>query len=223
MASSLLDLPPGAGLRGRGGEELWGGGVHAWLEGALLQSSGKDSSPQMAESESPWKKGWTDPLQGLGRQQPAEKALSCHPESPYAEGGGGSLVEKEKDISRMVAPDPEEKYWGVNMASHQWPSCMSAQSPIFPNWLHLCSHNPNAPTACTHTLPGHIDLLCFQGTCGPNRRASASCLPRGVCLSASCWEATQGEGGLLPIQSLGSLIIINTQSSCAVRISWWSL
>ena len=46
IAGPLLDLPPGADLRGRGGEELLGGGVHALLEGALLQSSGKDSSPR---------------------------------------------------------------------------------------------------------------------------------------------------------------------------------
>lgn len=90
----------------------------------------------------------------------------------------------------------------------------------FPCWLHLCSHNPT-PTAALHTLPGHIDLLAFRGPQPP---------PDGLCLlpptwslsSASCWEATQEKGGLLP-SSLSSLIIINTQSSCAVHISWWSL
>ena len=146
-----------------------------------------------------------------------EKALSCHQESPHAE-WWGSLVEKEQDISRMVAPDPEEKYWDVSMASHQRPSCMSAQSPPFSRLAASLFSQPKRPTACTHTLPGHIDLLCFQGTCGPNRRASASCLPRGVCRSASCWEAPREKEACFP-SSLSGVSSLSTPGNLEIRFT----
>ena len=134
--------------------------------GSCLAGGGPAAVQQEGQQpESPWKKVWTDPIQRLGWQQLVEKALSCHPESPYAEGGGGSLVVKEKDIFRMVAPDLEEKYWGVNMASHQQPSCMSAQSPPFPQLAAFLFSQPK----CPHSLHPHPPwaILIYSAFRGP--------------------------------------------------------